>query len=76
MLLPSVGRQQRGVRVAWWGIVAILCLGIFLHLVPIYVVLVTSLKSASEVLTLSTHLVSPGAYAGGLATRRRSLLRQ
>jgi multiple sugar transport system permease protein len=51
MLLPSVGRQQRGVRVAWWGIVAILCLGIFLHVVPIYVVLVTSLKSASEVLT-------------------------
>ena len=51
MLLPPVGRQQRGVRVAWWGIVAILCLGIFLHMVPIYVVLITSLKSASEVLT-------------------------
>ncbi len=29
---------------------AILCLGIFLHLVPIYIVLITSLKSASEVL--------------------------
>ena len=75
MLLPSVGRQQRGVRVAWWGIVAILCLGIFLHMVPIYVVLVTSLKSASEVLTFPPTWF-PRAYAGGLATRRRSLLRQ
>jgi multiple sugar transport system permease protein len=50
MLLPAVGRQQGRARIAWWSIVAILCLGIFLHLVPIYIVVITSLKSASEVL--------------------------
>ncbi|MGH2614178.1 MAG: carbohydrate ABC transporter permease [Thermomicrobiales bacterium] len=51
MLFPLIGRQQRGVRIAWWSIVALLCLGIFLHLVPIYVVFMTSLKTAAEVLT-------------------------
>src|SRR3954471_394614 len=50
MLLPAVGRQQGRARIAWWSIVAILCLGIFLHLVPIYIIVITSLKSASEVL--------------------------
>lgn len=50
MLLPVVGRQQGRLRLAWWGIVAILCLGIFLHLLPIYIVFMTSFKSASEVL--------------------------
>ena len=50
MLLPAVGRQQGRARIAWWSIVAILCLGIVLHLVPIYIIVITSLKSASEVL--------------------------
>src|SRR5437867_3142093 len=50
MLLPPVGRQQPRVRIVWWGIVAFLCLGVFLHLLPIYVVLITSLKSSAEVL--------------------------
>jgi multiple sugar transport system permease protein len=50
MLLPPVGRQQPRVRIVWWSIVAFLCLGVFLHLLPIYVVLITSLKSSAEVL--------------------------
>jgi multiple sugar transport system permease protein len=50
MLLPPVGQQQRRARIVWWSIVAFLCLGIFLHLLPIYVVLMTSVKSAAEVL--------------------------
>src|SRR5215218_4994744 len=50
MLLPAVGRQQGRARIAWWSIVAILCLGVFLHLVPIYIVVITSLKSSAEVL--------------------------
>src|SRR5215213_9482901 len=50
MLIPAVGRQQGRARIAWWSIVVILCLGVFLHLVPIYIVVITSMKSASEVL--------------------------
>ena len=74
MLLPAVGRQQGRARIAWWSIVAILCLGIFLHLVPIYIVLITSLKCVLRSAPLSADLVSPGTDAGGLAAGGRSQL--
>jgi multiple sugar transport system permease protein len=50
MLFPRVGRQQPRVRVAWWTVVAFLWLGIALHLLPIYIVVITSLKSSREAL--------------------------
>jgi ABC-type glycerol-3-phosphate transport system permease component len=49
MLFPKVGRQQLRVRIAWWTVVTVLCLGILLHLLPIYIVVITSLKSSHEV---------------------------
>ncbi len=48
MLFPKVGRQQPRVRIAWWGVVTFLCIGIVLHLLPIYIVFITSLKSSRE----------------------------
>lgn len=50
MLFPQVGRQQPRVRLAWWSVVTFLCLGVVLHLFPIYIMIVTSLKSSHEVL--------------------------
>ncbi len=50
MLFPRVGRQQWRVRAAWWGVVAILCIGILLHLFPFYFMIISSLKSSFEVL--------------------------
>ncbi len=49
-LFPSVGRKQPGVRFTWYVVVGLLCLGVFLHLLPFYFMIVTSLKSGFEVL--------------------------
>lgn len=51
MLFPKVGRQQIRVRIAWWAVVAILCIGILLHLFPFYYMIISSFKSGYEVLT-------------------------
>jgi len=48
-LFPKVGRKQANVRVVWWVVVAVLCLGVFLHLLPFYFMIATSLKSGQEV---------------------------
>ncbi|WP_129669810.1 carbohydrate ABC transporter permease [Phytoactinopolyspora endophytica] len=50
MLFPRVGRKQPMLRIAWWAVVAFLCLGIALHLFPFYFMLVSSFKSGEEVL--------------------------
>ncbi|MGW0228852.1 carbohydrate ABC transporter permease [Actinopolymorpha singaporensis] len=50
MLFPRVGRRQPMLRIAWWLVVAFLCLGITLHLFPFYFMLITSFKSGQEVL--------------------------
>ena len=47
-LFPKVGRKQPHVRAIWWLVVGVLCLGIFLHLLPFYFMITTSLKSAEE----------------------------
>lgn len=49
-LFPAVGRKQFHVRFSWWLVIFVLCLGIFLHLVPFYFMLITSLKSGLETL--------------------------
>lgn len=48
-LFPTVGRNQPKLRVAWWLLVAFLCLGVLLHLFPFYFMIVTSFKSGTEV---------------------------
>ncbi|MDX2160271.1 MAG: carbohydrate ABC transporter permease [bacterium] len=48
MLFPKVGRKQFKLRVAWWTVVAIMLLGILLHLFPFVFMISTSLKSGSE----------------------------
>lgn len=48
MLFPKVGRQQPAVRFAWYVVVAILLIGIVLHLFPFFFMLSTSLKSGPE----------------------------
>src|SRR4051812_40283312 len=50
MLFPKVGHQQRSVRLAWWATTAFLWLGVLLHLFPIYLMVMTSFKSGTEVL--------------------------
>lgn len=47
-LFPRVGRKQPGVRFAWYTVVAILLIGIFLHLLPFYFMITTSFKTAQE----------------------------
>ncbi|HZR38940.1 MAG TPA: carbohydrate ABC transporter permease [Ktedonobacteraceae bacterium] len=47
-LFPKVGRKQGSVRIAWWTVVALLCLGVFLHLLPFYFMISTSFKTGVE----------------------------
>ncbi|GCE22173.1 carbohydrate ABC transporter permease [Dictyobacter kobayashii] len=49
-LFPAVGRKQPHVRISWWLLIAFLVLGIFLHLIPFYFMLITSFKTGSETL--------------------------
>ncbi|GCE29692.1 sugar ABC transporter permease [Dictyobacter alpinus] len=49
-LFPVVGRKQPHVRFSWWLVVAFLVVGILLHLIPFYFMLITSFKSGSETL--------------------------
>ncbi|NWF70592.1 MAG: carbohydrate ABC transporter permease [Chloroflexi bacterium] len=51
-LFPVVGRKQPRLRVAWWVIVALLCLGIFMHLIPFFIMISTSFKPASEAMAM------------------------
>ncbi|MEP7291215.1 MAG: hypothetical protein ABI835_05505, partial [Chloroflexota bacterium] len=47
-LFPKVGRKQPGLKFAWYTVVAFLLVGIFLHLLPFYFMITTSLKSSQE----------------------------
>jgi multiple sugar transport system permease protein len=49
-LFPVVGRKQTHVRIAWWLVVVLLCLGVLLHLFPFYFMIVTSFKDGAETL--------------------------
>ncbi len=48
-LFPKVGRKQTNVRIIWWAVVAVLCLGVFLHLLPFYFMIATSFKNGNEI---------------------------
>lgn len=49
-LFPKVGRRQPSVRVWWYVVIALLVLGIGLHLLPFYYMITTSIKPQSEIL--------------------------
>lgn len=51
-LFPKVGRSQPGLRITYGIVVAVLLLGVFMHMIPFYFMLVTSLKSAPEIMRL------------------------
>jgi ABC-type glycerol-3-phosphate transport system permease component len=50
-LFPKVGRKQPSVRFAWRATVALLILGVVLHLFPFYYMLVLSITPARETLS-------------------------
>jgi ABC-type glycerol-3-phosphate transport system permease component len=47
-LFPKVGRKQPRMRIAWWSVVILLLLGVFMHLLPFYFMLETSFKDGAE----------------------------
>ncbi|GCE12073.1 carbohydrate ABC transporter permease [Tengunoibacter tsumagoiensis] len=49
-LFPAVGRKQTPMRIGWWAVVLVLCVGIFMHMVPFYFMIITSLKEGAETL--------------------------
>lgn len=51
-LLPAVGRKQLPIRIGWWLIVGTLCLGIFLHLIPFYFMIMTTFKTGLELIAM------------------------
>ncbi len=51
-LFPSVGRNQPQTRLAWWLVVIFLWFGVFMHLVPFYIMISTSLKPAGEAMSM------------------------
>ncbi|HVU67787.1 MAG TPA: carbohydrate ABC transporter permease [Ktedonobacteraceae bacterium] len=52
MLFPKVGRNHPLVRLGWWLMVALLSIGVLTHLLPFYIMIVTSITPAVD--TLST----------------------
>lgn len=56
MLFPTVGRKQWQVRLGWYGVQVLLWTGVILHLIPFYLMLVTSIKPASEAMAMSPTL--------------------
>lgn len=65
MLFPTVGRNQPRLRIAWWMVVAILCLGIFMHLVPFFIMISTSFKPATEAMSMPPTLLPQNPTTAG-----------
>lgn len=55
-LFPRVGRSQPSVRIGRWSLIALLCLGILLHLFPFYYMIATSFTPARETLSVTPSL--------------------
>lgn len=51
-LFPTVGRKQVKLRITWWLVVLFLVFGVFMHLVPFYIMISTSLKPATEAMAM------------------------
>ncbi|MCB9452808.1 MAG: carbohydrate ABC transporter permease [Anaerolineaceae bacterium] len=56
-LFPVVGRKQPRLRFAWWMVVALLCLGVFMHLIPFFIMISTSFKPATEAMAMPPTLL-------------------
>jgi len=67
-LFPTVGRKQFSVRIAWRLVVLFLVLGVFIHLVPFFIMISTSLKPATEAMAMPPTLwpTNPTFAAWGL----------
>ncbi len=50
-LFPKVGRNQPRLRFSWWMLVALLCVGVLLHLFPFYYMMALSVTPARETLS-------------------------
>lgn len=50
-LFPKVGRTQPKLKLAWWSLSAFLWLGVILHLLPFYYMIVMSFTPAAEMLS-------------------------
>ena len=59
-LIPTVGRTQPRLRIAWWIVVGLLCLGVLLHLFPFYYMLVISVTPAGQTLAGTPNLLPYG----------------
>lgn len=55
-LFPRVGRKQWHMRLSWYTVAAFLWLGVFLHLVPFYLMMVISISPAAEAMTMPPKL--------------------
>lgn len=51
-LIPAVGRKQFKARLTWLTLALFLWLGVFIHLIPFYIMISTSLKPAAEAMSM------------------------
>jgi len=51
-LFPTVGRKQFSMRLSWLVLGIFLWFGVFMHLVPFYIMIVTSIKPAAEAMSM------------------------
>jgi ABC-type glycerol-3-phosphate transport system permease component len=51
MLFPKVGRNQLALRIGWWLMIGLLSIGVISHLIPFYIMLVTSITPALDTMS-------------------------
>ncbi|HOC21912.1 MAG TPA: carbohydrate ABC transporter permease [Anaerolineae bacterium] len=51
-LIPAVGRKQFKARLGWGALAAFLWFGVFMHLLPFYIMIVTSITPAAEAMSM------------------------
>lgn len=56
-LFPVVGRKQPRLRIAWWAVILLLFFGVFMHLVPFFIMISTSFKPAAEAMAMPPTLL-------------------
>lgn len=70
-LFPAVGRKQFSMRLSWFMLSAFLWFGVFMHLVPFYIMIVVSITPATEAMSMPPKLwpENPTLAAWGLVLR-------
>lgn len=56
-LFPVVGRKQPRLRIAWGAVVVLLAFGVFMHLIPFFIMISTSFKPATEAMAMPPTLL-------------------